>query len=142
MTEAELRFFLDRGLGSRIVPDALRCRGWLLVTMDERYGVDRSQTVADAEWISDATARGEVLLCKDRAIAGNVAEARAVWMHDARVFALARADLTGPAMAELLVAAETRIHRMARRARGPYVVSVSSNGLRRMPLAYPPPDGS
>jgi uncharacterized protein (DUF433 family) len=29
---------LDRGLGSRIVPQALRQAGWTLETMDERYG--------------------------------------------------------------------------------------------------------
>lgn len=95
----EPRFFLDRGLGSQIVPTALRARGWSLTTMDERYGADRSQAVGDEEWISDAADRGEILLCKDRAVARNVAEARAIYMHDARVFALARADLTGPAMA-------------------------------------------
>jgi hypothetical protein len=33
-----LRFFLDCGLGSVVVPGALRAAGWLLETMDERYG--------------------------------------------------------------------------------------------------------
>lgn len=136
----ELQFFLDRGLGSLIVPSALRARGWSLTTMDERYGPERSQAVFDEDWISDAANRGEVLLCKDRAIARNVAEARAVYMHDARLFALARADLPGPAMVELLLAAQQRLFRMARGARGPYVVSVSPNGLRRLRLAYPLPE--
>ena len=31
-----LRFFLDRGLGSVVVPRALRAAGWSLETMDER----------------------------------------------------------------------------------------------------------
>lgn len=108
--------------------------------MDERYGADRSQAVGDEEWISDAASRGEILLCKDRAVARNVAEARAIYMHDARVFALARADLTGPAMAALFLAAEQRLLRMAVRARGPYVASVSPNGLTRLRLAYPLPE--
>ncbi|MCX6466329.1 MAG: hypothetical protein NTW05_22470 [Pseudonocardiales bacterium] len=137
----EPRFFLDRGLGSQIVPTTLRARGWSLTTMDERYGTDRSQAVGDEEWISDAAVRGEILLCKDRAVARNVAEARAIYMHDARVFALARADLTGPAMAALLLDAEQRLLRMAVRARGPYVVSISPNGLTRLRLAYPLPGG-
>jgi uncharacterized hydantoinase/oxoprolinase family protein len=38
-----LRFFLDRGLGSRMVPEALRQAAWVLETMDERYGKTESQ---------------------------------------------------------------------------------------------------
>ncbi|MGQ0779294.1 MAG: hypothetical protein ACT4NY_33580 [Pseudonocardiales bacterium] len=108
----DLWFFLDRGLGSIVVPSALRERGWQLTTMDERYGVERSQCISDTEWIGEATRRGEVLLCKDRAIARSPAEAMAVYFNDARVFALAHAGVTGPEMANL-------------------------NGLRRLRLAYP-----
>jgi hypothetical protein len=64
-----LRFFLDRGLGSRIVPDALRQAGWTLETMDERYGKTPSQEVKDTQWIEEATLTGDVLLCKDLAVA-------------------------------------------------------------------------
>jgi hypothetical protein len=42
-----LRFFLDRGLGSRIVPEILRDAGWTLETMDERYGKTESQKIQD-----------------------------------------------------------------------------------------------
>jgi len=65
-----LRFFLDRGLGSLIVPRALRQAGWMVETMDERYGADRSQGVQDSQWIEEAALAGDVLLCKDLAIAG------------------------------------------------------------------------
>jgi hypothetical protein len=37
-------------------------------------------------------------------------------------------------MANCLLANEQRIFRMARRAQGPCVVSVSESGLRRVPL--------
>lgn len=134
---ADLRFFLDRGLGSLVVPSALRSHGWLLTTMDERYGADASQLIRDDQWIAEASSLGEVLLCKDRAIARGPGEARAVYMHDARVFALARANLSGPDMAALFLSAQHRIVRMAGRARGPYVMSVSREGLRRLRLAYP-----
>lgn len=135
---SDLWFFLDRGLGSVVVPGALRVRGWQLMTMDERYGPEHSQCVGDAEWIGEAARRGEVLLCKDRAIARGPAEAMAVYFNDARVFALAHAGVTGPDMADLFLAAEQAIVRMACRATGPYVISVSRDGLRRLRLAYPP----
>ncbi|MGH3902700.1 MAG: hypothetical protein ACRDTE_00635 [Pseudonocardiaceae bacterium] len=135
---SDLWFFLDRGLGSVVVPGALRAWGWQLTTMDERYGAEVSQCVSDADWIGEAARRGEVLLCKDRAIARGPVEAMAVYYNDARVFALAHAGVTGPDMADLFLAAERRIVRMAGRATGPYVVSVSRDVLRRLRLAYPP----
>lgn len=47
-----LRFFLDRGLGAFVVPGALRAAGWMLETMDERYGADQSQGIQDTQWIA------------------------------------------------------------------------------------------
>jgi len=64
-----LRFFLDRGLGAIVVPGALRAAGWTLETMDERYGSDQSQSAQDPQWIEEAALAGDVLLCKDLAIA-------------------------------------------------------------------------
>jgi hypothetical protein len=59
---SELTFFLDRNLGSQIVPGALRAAGWVLETMDERGaeqpGGDPGDRPAhqrdlhDGEWIS------------------------------------------------------------------------------------------
>lgn len=84
---SELRFFLDRGLGARIVPQALRRAGWTLETMDERYGKAVSQEIRDTQWIEEAALAGEVLLCKDLEIAHNPLEAQVVYMTSARVFA-------------------------------------------------------
>lgn len=83
-----LRFFLDRGLGARIVPQALREAGLSLETMDERYGKAASQNIQDTQWIEEAALAGDVLLCKDLAIAHNTLEAQVVYMTSARVFAL------------------------------------------------------
>jgi hypothetical protein len=47
-----LRFFLDRGLGAFVVPN-------------------QSQKIQDTQWIEEATLEGDVLLCKDLAIAQN-----------------------------------------------------------------------
>lgn len=134
-----LRFFLDRGLGAFVVPRALRAAGWALETMDERYGADQSQLVQDARWIEDATLAGDVLLCKDLAIAQNPLEAQAVYMTSARVFALSNAAITGPAMAQWYLNSEPKIVKTALRAKGPYVMAANpSYGLRRARLAYPP----
>lgn len=134
-----LRFFLDRGLGSLIVPRALRQAGWTLETMDERYGVSQSQGIQDVQWIEEATLAGDVLLCKDLAIAGNALEAQVVHMTSARVFALSNASLVGPVMAQWYLDNEAKIAAAALRAPGPYVMAVNpSYGLRRARLGYPP----
>ena len=59
--------------------------------MDERYGADQSQSIQDTQWIEEATLAGDVLLCKDLAIAQNPLEAQAIYMTSARVFALSNA---------------------------------------------------
>lgn len=134
-----LRFFLDRGLGAFVVPRALRAAGWTLETMDERYGADRSQIVEDTQWIEEATLAGDVLLCKDLAIATNPLEAQVVYMTSARMFGLSNAALSGPAMSRWYLDNEAKIVRTALKAAGPYFMAVNpSYGLRRAKLAYPP----
>jgi PIN like domain len=134
-----LRFFLDRGLGAFVVPRALRAAGWTLETMDERYGADQSQSIQDAQWIEEATLAGDVLLCKDLAIAQNPLEAQAVYMSGARGFALSNAQVTGNVMSQWYLGNEAKIVKTALRAKGPYVMAVNpSYGLRRARLAYPP----
>ena len=54
---------------------ALRQAGWILETMDERYGKASSQDIQDTQWIEEASLAGDVLLCKDLAIAHNPLEA-------------------------------------------------------------------
>ena len=134
-----LRFFLDRGLGARIVPQTLRQADWTLETMDERYGKANSQNIQDTKWIEEASLAGDVLLCKDLAIAHNALESQVIYMASARVFALSKASLSGPTMAQWFTDNEAKIVATALRASGPYVMSVNpSYGLRRVRLAYPP----
>lgn len=134
--EQTVRFFADRSLGSRIVPQALRAAGWQVETMDERYGTGMSQLIRDVQWIEEAALAGDVLLAKDLRIARNVLEAAAIYRTAARVFALARRDIDGPTMARYFLDNEERIMNMARRAAGPYVVAVNRDGLRRVRLNY------
>ena len=131
------RFFLDRGLGSRIVPGGLRAAGWIVTTMDERYGVERSQLISDVEWIFDATELGECLLTKDIAIATREAEARIVVMNDARLFALANARLSGPESLDRFLGNERAIFRWAAHVRPPFAAAVYEDGVRRRALHLP-----
>ena len=64
-------------------------------------------------WIEEATLAGDVLLCKDLAIAKNPLEAQVVYMTSARVFGLSNASITGPMMAQWYLDNEARIVRAA-----------------------------
>lgn len=137
--ESGLRFFLDRGLGAKLLPGALREAGWELETMDQRYGAEASQKIQDQQWIEEATLNGDVLLCKDVAIAANPLEAQAVYMAEARVFALSNAQLPWRTMVDWFLTNEAAIVRAAQLAGGPYVMAINpAYGLRRRRLAYPP----
>ncbi|MDR1189899.1 MAG: hypothetical protein LBK95_21000 [Bifidobacteriaceae bacterium] len=131
------RFFIDRNMGFRIVPGGLRKRGWLLTTMDERYGKERSQQIDDVDWIADASALGECLLTGDAGIAHRPAEAAVIWMTEAKAFVPGRNSATGPAQLERLVAEEGAIMRWALRASGPFVLNVEAGRLRRLRINYP-----
>lgn len=138
MTPAdEPRFFLDRGLGSRIVPAGLREHGWQVTTMDERYGAAASQDVADVDWIREASALGECLLTKDVAIARNPVEAEVIFNCDARVFTVTSARLTGPDMLARLVLHEGTVFRWARRVPPPFVLGLGPTGTARLRLNVP-----
>jgi hypothetical protein len=101
--------------------------------MRERYGVVTAQSLADIEWIRDATDEGEVLLTGDKAIAKRPIEARAVVAAGARVFALGKNQLTGAQKARRLLDHERALFRHAERP-GPYVYSVSERGLQELKL--------
>jgi hypothetical protein len=105
--------------------------------MDERYGAGGSQHIADVQWIEEATLRGDILLCKDLAIARNPVEARVVYTSGARMFALANARMVGKEMSAAFLGNEAQIIHVARRVTEPFVFAVGQDGLRRVRLRYP-----
>lgn len=99
--------------------------------MDERYGLEDSQRVADVDWIRDACAEGDVIVAKDRAIAKRPLEAEALVTMNARTFILASANITGAQMLDRLLANSDSIERAAV-ADGPFVWSVDLHRLHRI----------
>lgn len=135
---ASERFFIDRSLGAKLIPSALRTAGWNIITMRERYGETTGQTLSDTEWVRDAAVAGDAILTKDDRVATRPAEARTIYMCDARVFAFIKADLTAPQMIDILLEHAEPIHRWATRTPGPYVASLRhGQPIRRRHLNYP-----
>lgn len=130
------RFLLDRSLGQRKLLMILRNAGWAATTLAEEFGDSTAQQMRDEEWIGEGTRAGFVLLAKDHHLASRPLEARAIYMHDARVVAFARGHLTAEAMGDLCLLNAARIQRLAT-VNGPFVFSLSANGLRRKHLNWP-----
>jgi hypothetical protein len=132
--EQQPRFFLDRSLGRKAVPEALRTDGWDIVTLAEHYGVPADEQVADTEWIEEAAKRGWPILMKDKRIRHRQAEIGAVITHAACCFVITRGDLPSAEMAARFLVNRPAIFAAAAE-RGPYIFSVQIDRLSRL---YPP----
>jgi hypothetical protein len=129
--EQQPRFFLDRSLGRKAVPEALRTDGWDLITLAERYGMPADEQVADTEWIEEAAKRGWPILMKDKRMGQRQAEITAVAEHKARCFVITRGDLPSADMAQRFIANRAAILAAAAQP-GPYIYSVQTDRISRL----------
>ncbi|HVT70919.1 MAG TPA: hypothetical protein VHF26_24435 [Trebonia sp.] len=127
------KFFLDRSLGRKAVPELLRADGWSLVTLAEHYGVPADQEVADTAWIEEAAKRGWPVLMKDKQIRHRPAEIAAVVGHGARCFVIPRGDLASAHMASRLITNKRAIFDAASEP-GPYIYAVQADRITLLHL--------
>ncbi|HET9967947.1 MAG TPA: hypothetical protein VFQ68_06890 [Streptosporangiaceae bacterium] len=125
------RFFLDRSLGRKAVPEALRTDGWDLITLAEHYGVPADEQVADTDWIKEAAKRGWPILMKDKRIRHRRAEIAAVAEHKARCFVITRGDLPSADMARRFIINKAAIL-VATAQPGPFIYSVQADRISRL----------
>lgn len=129
--EQRHRFFLDRSLGRKAVPEALRADGWDLVTLAEHYGMPADEQVADTEWIEEAAKRGWPILMKDKRIRHRQAEINAVAEHKARCFVITRGDLPSGVMVQRFITNKSAIL-LAAAEPGPFIYSVQTDRISRL----------
>lgn len=125
------RFFLDRSLGRKAVPEALRAEGWDIVTLAEHYGMPADEQVPDTDWIREAARQGWPILMKDKRIRRRQAEINAVIAHQARCFVITRGDLPSADMASRFIANRMAIFTAVTQP-GPYIFSVQTERLLRL----------
>jgi PIN like domain len=125
------RFFLDRSLGRKAVPEALRADGWDVITLAEYYGMPADEQVADTDWIEEAAKRGWLILMKDKRIRHRQAEITAVTEHNARCFVITRGDLPSADMSQRFITNKAAILTAAAEP-GPYIYSVQRDRISRL----------
>lgn len=126
-----LEFFIDRSLGRRVVPDALRACGLVVHTMASVYGEQVGQGLRDQTWLRDVGVRGWIVLMKDDAIRRRPAEREALIDGGVRAFCLTNAQLRGEDQARRFVENRHRILKQARQP-GPYIFGVYDGRIQRL----------
>jgi hypothetical protein len=124
-------FFIDRSLGRRIVPKALREAGLVVHTMAEVYGEQIGQGLRDETWLLDVGRRGWVVLMKDDVVRRRPAERDALIAGGVGAFCLTNAQLKGGEQARRFVTNRHRILRLAT-VPGPYIYGVYEDRLRQL----------
>jgi hypothetical protein len=101
-------FFLDRSLG-KTTASKLREAGYVVHLIADHYPNDADE-VPDEHWIAEGSARGWVLLTKDKRIRYRAAELEA--LQEGHLFCLISGTMDIAAMTEALLAALPRIQRV------------------------------
>ena len=126
-------FFIDRNLGSKQLPRALRDAGWDIVTMADYYGELAGQRITDSEWLALAGSRGWPVLMKDKRIRYRALELEALRDNGVKAFCLSRGDLGGELQVSAFLKFEERIYD-ACLAPGPFLYVITGSSMRKVDL--------
>lgn len=117
-----LVFFVDRSLGRKIIPGALRVAGEEVCVHDEHF----PQDTRDEVWLGDVGQHGWVVLTKDKHIRYRAVEIHALRAANVRAFVLtARGDLTGAEVGQIFVKALPAMKKLCRVTSPPFIALVS-----------------
>jgi hypothetical protein len=113
-------FFVDRSLGGKKVPNALRAAGAAVETHDSHF----RQDLPDQDWLTEAGQRGWIVLTADKHIRYRQFERDA--LIAAKVQAFVVTARPGPETAGLLVSALSQMLALCEEHKGrPFIAKVS-----------------
>src|SRR5262245_29573731 len=100
-----LVFFIDRSLGRKKVPAALRAAGLEVHVHDELF----PPATQDVVWLAEAGVQRWVVITRDDRIRYNQLEKKAVLAARVRFFSITSSSLTGDEAAALILSAQRAI---------------------------------
>ena len=130
----DLVFFVDKCLGLKTVPDALRAIGERVELKTDHF----SQDTDDATWVAEVGARGWIILSADEQLKHNHIEIVALLKSNTHSFLLTSGNFSGKEMAHAFVTAMSDIKGIIASFPPPAVCMVSKPGGVR--VAYTPTD--
>ena len=117
-------FFIDRCLGRRIIPGALRDAGEEIKVHDDIF----AQNAKDQDWLAEVSKRGWVVLTKDKNIRRRALEIHALTTARVRAFVLAgRGDLSGEEIGNIFVKALPAMKKLCATVTPPFIAHVSKD---------------
>lgn len=122
--DPELTWFVDRSIGRRRTPDALRAAGMTLIVHDETF----PQDAPDEVWLTEAGANDWVVLSRDQRIRYRVSERVAVEMAAVRMFVFVGGCATADEMSAAFLRARPRMERLAKEHPPPFIAKVHKSG--------------
>jgi hypothetical protein len=123
-------FFIDRSLGKRDVPDALRKAGAAVEVHDDHFPQDAD----DVTWLRAVGARGWAVLTKDERIRRRETERRALTGACVAAFLLTAGDVKGASAGRAFVAALQRMRRILAKYDRPLIATVTAMGAVKVLL--------
>jgi hypothetical protein len=121
MTElAAVTFFIDRAIGKKHVPAALRDFGAKIEVHADWFAPD----APDVEWLPIVSQKGWIVITKDERIGRNPLELMAIAEFHARVFIFVSGNLKRQQMADALVHAVTKMIKISQSNKAPFIAKV------------------
>ena len=118
----QLVFFVDRSLGRKIIPGALRQAGEDVRIHDDLF----PQNTKDSNWLPEVGQHGWVVLTKDKHIRYRAIEINALLTAKVRAFVLtAGGDLSGLEIGAIFIKALPVIKKLCAEVKPPFIAHVS-----------------
>ena len=124
----EIRFFIDRCLGSKRIVTALKSSGIAVEIHDDHFAKDAQ----DVDWLPEVGKQGWVVLTKDAKISKNHLERMAVTNAGISMFTLASQNLSGKEMADIFLKSVSKMQEFVRKHPAPFIAKVYRDGRVEM----------
>jgi predicted nuclease of predicted toxin-antitoxin system len=128
----DLVFFVDKCLGLKTVPDALRAIGENVELKTDHFDQDAD----DATWVTEVGARGWIILSADKNLRHNHIEIVALLKSNTHSFLLTSGNYSGREMAHAFVAAMPQIKGIISTIAPPAICTVSKAGNVRVAYTH------
>jgi predicted nuclease of predicted toxin-antitoxin system len=116
-----ITFFIDRALGKKSVPDALKTAGANVEIHCDHFAPE----AADVDWLPVVAQKGWVVLTKDVNIGRRYLEVLAIAQHGAKVFVLNSGNLTSNEMVDIFVESLDKISAFSQNHEPPFIAKIN-----------------
>ncbi len=116
-----ITFFIDRALGKKSVPDALKTAGANVEIHADHFAPE----AADVDWLPVVAQKGWVVLTKDVNIGRRYLEVLAIARYGAKVFVLTSGNLKSKEMADIFVEALDKMNAFSQHHKPPFIAKIN-----------------